>query len=79
MNKNIEGAVFEMFPVEARNFAYLGYNEEGPKLVIEFVRGPVYVYEAVPKAVFEAFLASDTPDAFFDAQIKNAYKNRRIF
>jgi len=78
MNKTIEGAIFEMFPVEARNFAYVGYNEEGSKLVIEFLRGPVYIYEAMSKDAFEAFLASDTPDAFFDEQIKIACKGRRI-
>ncbi len=78
MKKTIEGAVFEMHSVEAKNFSYVGYDEGGLKLVIEFSRGPVYVYETLPKPVFDAFLASDAPDIFYDEQIKSAYKGRRV-
>ncbi len=78
MKKTIEGIVFEMEPMESKNISYLGHDAESGVLVLEFIRGPVYVFYEVPPEVFEQLRTTEEPDAFFDTQIKNGYRNKRI-
>ncbi len=77
MKKSIDGKIMEMTAVGSKNIAYVGFEDNA--MGIEFNRGPVYVYRAVPQAVYDAFLASEEPDVFFDASIKNAYANKRVW
>ena len=77
MKKSIDGMVIEMTQVESTLFSYFGYAEEKQVLLLEYYRGPAYIYIDVPKHVFEELLSSETPDDYFNANIRNSYKNRR--
>ena len=79
MKKSVDGIAVEMTAIVARNLWYIGYNQEKKVLMIEFRRGPVYVFNEVPESVYEELLKSDAPDEFFDEKIKNGFKNRRVW
>ena len=78
MKKSIDGNVMEMTPVESKNLSYVGYDEEKSALLIEFTRGPVYIYNEVPKSTFEGLLSALSVDDFFNESIKNSFKNKRV-
>lgn len=79
MKKSIDGKVIDMNFVEGRTLSTVGYEDEARVLAIEFTRGPVYVYNEVPKNVYEELLAAPSPDVYFDEKIKTGYKNRRVW
>lgn len=79
MNKNVDGIVMDMTTVEAKNILTVGYNEEKRSLVIEFTRGPVYVYDEVPKSVYEGMLTASSPDDYYNDNFKTGYANRRVW
>jgi len=78
MKKSIDGTIMEMTFVEAKMLSYVGYNEETQVLAIEFCRGPVHVYNDVPKTIFEGLLLSPAVDDYFNENIRNSFKNRRV-
>ena len=79
MKKSIDGKTIDMDYVEGKTLSTVGYDEEAQVLAIEFTRGPVHVYSAVPKDVYEELLKASSPDAYFDDKIRNSYKNRRVW
>ncbi len=79
MKKGIDGMTFEMTKVESALISYLGFDEEKRFLLIEFIRGPVYIYNEVPKSVYDALLSAEIPDDFFNSNIRYVYKNRRVW
>jgi len=79
MKKGIDGMTFEMTKVESTLISYLGFEEEKRILLIEFIRGPVYVYNEVPKAVYDGLLSAEIPDDYFNANIRYVFKNRRVW
>lgn len=79
MKKGIDGMTFEMTKVESALISYLGFDEENRFLLIEFIRGPVYIYNEVPKSVYDALLSAEIPDDFFNSNIRYVYKNRRVW
>jgi len=78
MKKRINETEVEMVAVESRNISYVGYSEEKKFLVFEFIRGPVYVYDDVPKSTYDTLLSSTAIDDYFNDSVKNSFKNRRI-
>lgn len=78
MKKSVDGNTMEMIHVESKNLSYIGYDEEKNTLMIEFTRGPVYIYNEVPKNVYEVMLSTATLDDYFNENIKNSYKNKRV-
>ncbi|NCB73285.1 MAG: KTSC domain-containing protein [Clostridia bacterium] len=79
MKKGIDGMTFEMTKVESKLISYLGFEEEKQILLIEFIRGPVYIYSEVPKSVYDALLSAEIPDDFFNSSIRYVFKNRRVW
>ena len=79
MRKNIDGKIIDMDFVEGRTLSTVGYDDGAQVLAIEFARGPVYVYNDVPKDVYEELIKAPLPDVYFDEKIKNGYKNRRVW
>ncbi len=79
MKKSIDGKTIEMDYVEGKTLSTVGYDEEAQVLAIEFARGPVHVYNGVPKDVYDELLKASSPDVYFDEKIRNSYKNRRVW
>ncbi|NCC68397.1 MAG: KTSC domain-containing protein [Clostridia bacterium] len=79
MKKSVDGTIVEMISVESKTLATVGYNDEEKVLSIEFCRGPVYVYNEVPKSVYERLISEPSPDDYFNENIKNGYNNRRVW
>jgi len=48
------------------------------RMAIRFVSGETYVYDGVPRAVYEAFLAAPSKGAFFQAEIRDVCPFARI-
>jgi len=78
MKKSVDGNTMEMTPVESKNLSYVGYDEDKNALMIEFTRGPVYIYYEVPKNVYEVMMSTASLDDYFNENIKNSYKNKRV-
>ena len=80
MRKSVDGKVVDMVSVESKNITYLGYNEENKILLVEFLRGPVYVYNEVPKSIYDKLIESEPlDDEYFDKNVKNSFKNKRVW
>jgi len=54
------------------------HDAESKRMAIRFVSGETYVYDDVPRAVYEAFLAAPSKGAFFQAEIRDVYPFARI-
>ena len=79
MKKSIDGKTIEMDYVEGKTLSTVGYDEDAQVLAIEFSRGPVYIYNGVPKDAYDELIKSPSPDIYFDEKIRNSYKNRRVW
>ena len=79
MRKSIDGKTIDMDYVEGKTLSTVGYDEEAQVLAIEFTRGPVHVYNGVPKDVYDELMKASSADIFFDEKIRNCYKNRRVW
>jgi hypothetical protein len=68
----------ERIRVESGSLAAVGYDEAERVLEIEFQHGGVYVYENVPKGVYEELLAADSKGRYFLDSIRDGgYRTRR--
>jgi hypothetical protein len=54
------------------------HDAEAERMAIRFVSGETYVYDEVPRAVYEAFLAAPSKGTFFQAEIRGRYPFARI-
>lgn len=78
IRKTIEGIIFEMEALNSKDISYLGHDAASGTLAIEFTRGPVYVFNEVPREVYEQLCTAEAPDALFADKIKNGYRNKRV-
>lgn len=66
-------------PVTSSTVASIGYDAQTQTLEVEFTKeGRIYQYFDVPKAVHNAFLASDSKGRFLASQIKGVYRYARL-
>jgi lysyl-tRNA synthetase class 2 len=54
------------------------HDARAERLAIRFVSGETYVYDGVPRAVYDAFLAAPSKGTFFQAEIRDHYPFARI-
>jgi len=57
---------------------FISYDEDAERLSVTFITGRRYVYEQVPKDVFEAFLSASSRGGFFNSEIRDRYDYREI-
>lgn len=67
-----------MHPVNSSNIHSIGYDEEAKELHVRFASGQTYVYEGVEKGIFNRFRQSESKMKFLNANVKEAYKFRKI-
>jgi hypothetical protein len=57
---------------------FISYDEESQRLSVIFVTGRLYLYERVPKEVYEEFLSAPSRGSFFNSEIRDRYEYRAI-
>ena len=65
--------VLETIPVKSSKLKTVGYTDSND-LVVEFSNGSKYLYEGVPKDVYEALHKSESVGSYLSKNIKNVYK-----
>jgi hypothetical protein len=67
----------ERIDVKSSMIKSAGFDAASRTFEIEF-RSGVYQYSDVPQDVFDRFMASDSKGKFFDANIKDKYRFRKL-
>lgn len=63
---------------ESNAIAMFAYDLDTQSLFIHFKTGGVYVYQAVPRAVFDEFRAAPSKGQFFRGAIRDRFVARRL-
>ena len=64
--------------VSSSSIVSVGYEAETETLEMEFVGGSVYQYFDVPRAAYEALMASDSLGRFVNTKVKEHYRYLRV-
>jgi hypothetical protein len=62
-----------MVPVSSSILRAVGHDEASQTLTIRFASGAVYAYRGVPRATFDALLASASPGRYFGQYVRFQY------
>lgn len=62
--------------VESSNIDSVGW--EADMLYVKYISGGYYVYQNVPKGVFDAFCEASSKGRFINTEIKNKYSYTRL-
>lgn len=65
-------------PVDSSNIADVGYDASSMVLELGFKRGDVYQYFDVPDSVYRELMRAASKGTFFNANIRNVYRNARL-
>lgn len=65
-------------PVSSSSIQDVGYDPDARRLEVGFRSGGVYAYDAVPPEVHDAFLTAPSKGRFFQAQVRDRYRYRRV-
>lgn len=65
-------------PIDSSAILAFGYSEQFAVLDVQFQKGGVYRYFAVPRRLYELFLAADSKGTFLNQQIKDRYPFLRL-
>lgn len=66
-----------MVQVESEAIAEIDYDANTSRMFVRFAEGLWYTYFAVPRRVYEAFVAAESHGRFFQEQIRDRYPYRR--
>jgi hypothetical protein len=68
----------ERIELDSKTLAWVGYSPEWKMLELGFRTGRIYEYYDVPRNVFQELLTSESKGAFFNLQIRNRFRYRRV-
>jgi hypothetical protein len=60
----------QMQAVTSSWIAAIGYGADGQAVYVELIDGGTYVYEQVPRVIWQAFTAADSKGRFVNAVLK---------
>jgi hypothetical protein len=63
---------------QSKAIAMFAYDLDASCLLIHFKTGGVYLYQAVPRAVFDGFRAAQSKGQFFQCAIRDRFAGRRL-
>lgn len=63
--------------VDSSAIDFIHYDEAEAELHVTFTSGKTYVYYAVPRKIFDEFIAAPSKGIFFNAEIRGRYRYRR--
>lgn len=66
-----------MVSVDSEAILEIEHDAPSSTLRVRFTDGDWYSYAAVPRALYEAFLAADSHGRFFQAHIRDHYAYRK--
>ncbi len=64
--------------MQSSNLRSVGYDPETETLEIEFTSGAVYAYYGVPAEVYEGLMDAPSHGRYFQENIRNQYRYRKI-
>jgi ADP-ribosylglycohydrolase len=67
----------ELRPVVSSAVAATGYDEAAEEAYVEFIESGTYVYERVPRAIWQAFEAADSKGGFVNDVLKPFFPYRK--
>lgn len=59
--------------VESSNIESVGHDETTDTLEVEFKSGAVYVYDNVPRAVFDGLISASSVGRYFNSYVRDVY------
>ena len=68
----------EMIPVASSLLKAVGFDDEKEELHVEFQKGGTYLYQGVPRPVYDAMLNAVSVGSFFLRNIKNQYEYAKV-
>jgi hypothetical protein len=68
----------EMIPVDSRNIAAVGYDNEIGTLTIQFNNGRTYEYYSVPEYEFDNLMSAGSKGTYAHQNIYKAYSQSEI-
>jgi hypothetical protein len=68
----------KLVPVKSSNIEAIGYSKANESLVIRFRNKSEYLYPKVPKATYDAIMASESKGSFFHTEIRQRYEGVKI-
>lgn len=63
---------------DSKAIAMFAYDLDSKHLVIHFKTGGVYVYQDVPRAIFDGFREAPSKGEFFQSRIRDRFDGRRL-
>ena len=64
--------------VDSSAIVRITYDDRTRTLFVTFVSGRTYAYDAVPRRVYEAFLAAPSKGEFFNGRIRDSYRTTLV-
>jgi hypothetical protein len=72
-------SVPDMYPVVSSTREAVGYDPMTAQLYVRFLSsGDTYVYDAVPREVFDELLQAESKGRYFNAHIRNSFETRKL-
>jgi lysyl-tRNA synthetase class 2 len=68
----------EPVSVQSTLLASMAYDSDNSLLKLEFRHGAIYLYLAVPDAIYSSLLAADSKGAYFNSHIRNCFHYTRV-
>jgi hypothetical protein len=68
----------DMFPVDSKNIAKVGYDGSEAKLRLQFHNGKTYEYYPVPQDVFQGLMNSHSKGKYAHQNIYPHYKGTQV-
>ena len=64
----------EMIYVDSSNIEAIGYNEGSQELHVQFIDSGLYIYNGVPREIFDALLNAASKGSFLNREVKSVYQ-----
>ncbi|HSK95041.1 MAG TPA: KTSC domain-containing protein [Euzebyales bacterium] len=67
----------ELVPVDSSSIAAVGYDPATRVLHVRFVSGRAYLYHDVPPSTYAALLRAESKGAYFNREVRDAFRFTR--
>ena len=64
----------DMIYVDSSNVEAIGYNEDGQELHVQFLSGGYYIYQGVPRDIFDGLMYAPSKGSFLNREVKGIFQ-----
>jgi KTSC domain-containing protein len=64
----------EMIYVDSSNIEAIGYDDDKLELHVRFLAGGYYIYQDVPRQVFDGLMSAPSKGSFLNREVKGVYQ-----